>query len=238
MNSTALFILVHIHLISLSIAAFILLIALMGYVFFRNKRLEKPFAHQSVHPITDVPQLQYSSNHLWLSQRAPKDLYIGIDNFLTRLLGKASFVSCVDSGQTINKGDILGYIMQGSKSFTVLSPLSGKVRKLNDQFHLEGCDSNPIPGNWLLQLHATRLKQESTHFIQQGEMAAWVRSEVIRLRDFLAASLWRNNQSAMAQTLQDGGEIITNLLHEVPEEIWIDFENDFLNFDFPHSPAL
>jgi hypothetical protein len=56
-----------------------------------------------------------------------------------------------------------------------------------------------------------------------------------RLKDFLAASLWKNNKGEMAQALQDGGELKDKLLQDLPEEIWKDFGTDFLQIDNQQS---
>jgi glycine cleavage system H protein len=52
---------------------------------------------------------------------------------------------------------------------------------------------------------------------------------VVRLKDFLVGSIGRNSAETSGIILQDGGELRDHALAELPDEMWKDFQKNFLS---------
>jgi hypothetical protein len=64
------------------------------------------------------------------------------------------------------------------------------------------------------------------------EATNWSVKELDRFKDFLTGGPLRNYSSEPSMILlQDGGEIRDNILSELPNEVWTDFQEEFLNFN-------
>jgi hypothetical protein len=53
--------------------------------------------------------------------------------------------------------------------------------------------------------------------------------ELGRLKDFMAMRAEKYSHEPAMVVLQDGGELSDNLLSELPDEIWQDFQKEFLD---------
>jgi glycine cleavage system H protein len=58
----------------------------------------------------------------------------------------------------------------------------------------------------------------------------WSKKEFVRFKDFLSGGAMAKYSSEPSMVLlQDGGEIRENVLSELPDEVWEDFQEEFLN---------
>jgi len=58
----------------------------------------------------------------------------------------------------------------------------------------------------------------------------WADKEITRFKDFLSLGAMRKYSTEPAMLmLQDGGEIRDNVLSELPDEVWKDFQEEFLD---------
>ena len=56
----------------------------------------------------------------------------------------------------------------------------------------------------------------------------WFKKELDRYKDFLAITINKYSTETSFATLQDGGELIDNSLSDLPNELWQDFQKEFL----------
>ena len=71
-------------------------------------------------------------------------------------------------------------------------------------------------------------KTETGSYYLAEEAAEWVEKEYTRFKDFIAESIARYSPESQI-VFQDGGELVDNTLSNLPEEIWNDFQKNFLN---------
>ena len=57
----------------------------------------------------------------------------------------------------------------------------------------------------------------------------WLTKELERFRDFLPMSMEKHSPELSMVALQDGGELIDNTLSDLPNEVWQDFQGEFLD---------
>jgi len=169
--------------------------------------------------------LFYAPGHTWARVEADGSVRIGIDDFARRLLGRVDRIEAAPAGVKLGRHDAAFVLHQGDKSVCFAMPLNGVVESVNaavlsDPGHLQS-DSQA----WLMVVRPKRLS-DGLRRLRVGEDATrWMRAEVARLRDFLAAVPVAD---PVGVTLHDGGEPSTGLLEHLDVYSWQRFESEFL----------
>ena len=78
------------------------------------------------------------------------------------------------------------------------------------------------PSNWIAETKSCYFAEEAT---------SWSARELERFKDFLAVSMKNYAPEPSMVILQDGGELTDHSLSAFSEEIWKDFEKEFLNLN-------
>jgi glycine cleavage system H protein len=76
------------------------------------------------------------------------------------------------------------------------------------------------PFNWVAETSSCYLAEDATN---------WSIKELERFKDFLSISVAKYHPDPSNIVLQDGGELIDHALSGLPDEIWKDFQDHFLN---------
>jgi glycine cleavage system H protein len=184
--------------------------------------------------ILKIPQgLYYSKNHTWMYMEKTGTARIGLDDLLLHITGEVKFIINKRPGDTINKGDLLTEIDQNGKLLRLYSPVSGKITDtnkmiqeipgmLNEDPYGKGWIYKIKPSNWIADVKSCYFAEEATN---------WSAAELERFKDFLAISMKNYSPEPSMLILQDGGEICDHSLSAFPNEIWRDFESEFLNLE-------
>lgn len=182
--------------------------------------------------ILRIPQgLFYSKNHTWAHLEKSGVAKVGLDDLLQHLTGEVKFSKLKTPGDIIKKGDLLTEIEKNGKKLKVFAPISGKILNtnsilnespeiLNEEPYNEGWVYRIKPSNWIAETKSYYLADDATN---------WVTKELERFKDFLAVSMKKHSPDPTMITFQDGGELVDNTLSELPDEVWSDFQKEFLN---------
>lgn len=178
-----------------------------------------------------IPQgIYYSPDHTWTYLRKTGAARIGVDDLLTSITGKLVLEPIASEGAEVKKGDPIAKIIQDQKQLTVHSPISGTVKMANQSI-IEDPDlmlSDPYGQGWIFEIKPQSWKSETGGYYLADEAVTWTSSEIVRFKDFLANSLQKHNDTPSLVALQDGGELRKHLLADLPNEVWVDFQQEFL----------
>jgi len=135
-----------------------------------QKRL-KPKVH-----ITHTPGAEYfrtgefaipggvfiSLGHCWMSMDQEGTVKVGMDDFAKKLIGKIDGLELPNLGMAVKKGQPLFSIRKGQRAVPFLSPVSGKVTKVNSPLtqDLERLDITPYDRNWICCIDSENLDNE------------------------------------------------------------------------------
>lgn len=172
-------------------------------------------------------ELLYSHNHTWAFLQRSGTARVGLDDFLLNLTGEVSVTPLKPSGSYLEKGELMAILGQNGKTLRVYAPISGEVVEAN-QVHSLGMD-NHLDKNWIYGIRPVRWVEESSLMMVAGETAGWFRKEVERLKDMLAFAQGGASSDPALVALQEGGELRSNLLTELHEEVWAEFQEKFLD---------
>ena len=182
--------------------------------------------------ILNIPRgLFYNHNHTWAYLEKSGTAKIGIDDLLQHLTGSVQVKPIKNLGDTVKKGETIASFKQKGKTLNITSPISGKIVNLNDEIVQNPAVLNIDPYNkgWICSVEPSNWKNETGGCYLAEDAVNWAAKEIDRFKDFVAFSLKKHFPDYSLVALQDGGELKDNTLSELPEEIWQDFQKEFLD---------
>jgi len=196
------------------------------------KKLRKAISSLSS-GILRIPQgLFYNKHHTWAHLEKTGVAKVGLDDFLQHVTGEVQLTSLKAPGEMINKGDLLTRIDKDGKELKIFSPISGEIVKTNTLLteNPKILNEDPYEKGWIYKIKPSDWKSETNSYLLAEEATEWVTKEIERFKDFLTGGAMRKYSSEPSMVLlQDGGEIRDNVLSELPDEVWADFQKEFLN---------
>lgn len=196
-----------------------------------KKQIQKAFGNLTAN-ILRIPQgLFYSKNHTWTHLEKSGIAKVGLDDFLQHLTGEIQFSNLKNQGEIIRKGDLLVEIDQNGKSLNIFSPISGKILNANPILNEnpETLNADPYGRGWIYNMKPSNWIEDTNSYYLGEEAVNWAKKELEKFNDFLSTSTKKHLPETSMVTLQDGGELIDNTLLVLPNEVWQDFQKEFLN---------
>ncbi|MGE5395140.1 MAG: glycine cleavage system protein H [Candidatus Saccharibacteria bacterium] len=211
-------------------------IILIPFWFFLNKKVTVTKKVEKLAALTagalQIPQgLFFSKYHTWAHLERSGIAQVGMDDLLMHLTGEVAFTRVKATGEKIRKGDLMAEISHKGKRLRVYSPISGEIMEanavlshspelLNEDPYLKGWMYKIKPSSWVADTNACFVAEDAT---------LWAKQELERFKDFLSVSLGKYSPQPSQLVLQDGGELCDQPLSDLPEQVWQDFQEDFLN---------
>jgi glycine cleavage system H protein len=182
--------------------------------------------------ILRIPQgLFYNKNHTWSFLEKSGNARIGIDDFLLKIVGNVKVNYLKFPGEKLSKGEVLAEINQNGKRLRITSPISGEIVTTNNSIteNPEKLQEDPYGKGWICAIKPSNWKTETQYYYLGAEASKWITNELVRFKDFLSVSLVKNSSEQSVIVFQEGGELRQNILSELDEKIWMDFQESFLN---------
>lgn len=210
-------------------ALFLTALVVDYFVQLRQARIQpvaqvKPVALQSY----ILPDGVFSApGHVWSILMPSGRMRMGIDPLVARMLGKIDQVTTPEKGNAIQAGQPLFKVVQGEKSITIPSPVSGIIEEVNPLVMENGeVVKRDVHKAWTVAVKPQSVT-ESLKQMKLGEEARhWISTEMNRLRDFFAL---RSAQPELALAMQDGGMPVEGIMQTMDQETWKQFEQEFLS---------
>lgn len=185
--------------------------------------------------VLKIPKgLFYTRNHTWTYLERSGTAKVGLDDLLMHITGEVKLNYKKNPDEMVKKGDIIAEIDQDGKLLRIHSPISGKIMRknpvLNDNAGVLNLD--PYIKGWIYDIQPDKWMEETQSYYFSEEAIQWSKRELERFKDFMTVSLGKNSAEPSMVILQEGGELSDNALSEMPEEIWQEFQHEFLDQPF------
>ena len=177
-----------------------------------------------------VPQgLFYSKFHTWAHLEKSGLAKVGLDDFLSKIVGNIKTVSLRNPGEHVRKGELLATINQDGKTLTVVSPVSGEIMAVNTLLvrNPDLLSQDPYDQGWFYKIKPENWVKETGTCYFAGNAMTWMEHEFYRFKDFMASVVSTSNGNSKL-IMQDGGELIAEPLRILSGEVWTAFQNEFL----------
>ena len=219
----------------LAIIAFFVILIPFWILLNRQVKIQKQIQKSSGTLTTNslkVPQgLFFSRYHTWTHLEKSGIAKVGLDDLILHITGEVKFNKLKKSGERVKKGDLLAEIDQKGKLLKVYSPISGEIVEANSVLahSPELLNEDPYLKGWMYKVKPISWVADTNSYYLAEDATTWAMQELDRFKDFLAASAGKYTPTSSNVVLQDGGELIDQPLSELPNEVWQDFQQDFLS---------
>ncbi|MBI3577891.1 MAG: hypothetical protein HY276_08930 [Ignavibacteriales bacterium] len=176
-------------------------------------------------PIRTPDGIFFARSHTWLNLFPSGKVRLGVDDFISRLLEKPEVTFLKKTGEWAQKGEPILLLKEGEHTLTVRSPFKGYVAGCNDQLkdHPEFLKKALFSDGWAYTLIPEK-PSEMRQMLLGEETRKWISDEFARLRDVFAGV----QADAVPALLQDGGPPVAGAMKQMPDNVWKQFEQEFL----------
>ena len=185
------------------------------------------FAPQHTSPVRIPEGIFFSRSHTWLNLFPSGKVYLGIDDFVTRLLENPEIVLLRKEGDNVTKGEPILLIKEDGRELKVRAPMDGEILSVNEEVSEkpELIKNLLFTEGWTYMLKPNRLS-ELKGMLFGEETTTWIAEEFRRLRDVFAGV--KQNNELVPALLQDGGPPVAGAMKRLPVSVWNRFEQEFL----------
>ena len=169
----------------------------------------------------EIPQdYCFHLGHTWVMKEGAADARVGVDKFVTNLMGKIDHVDVCGANRWVRQGQKIVTLTSGSTSISLLSPVEGVVTAVNDDVLRDPSlvTSDPYENGWIAMVKSPDLKVNQRNLIQGSMVAPWMQNNVARLSAMISPT------PALAQ---DGGAPVSGLLPLLSPELREKVVNEF-----------
>ncbi len=203
----------------------------------RNKKVKAPLRNFSRYAkildekILSFPGgLYFDKSHTWVFMEEGGTVKFGIDDFIPNITGEYTRVIFKNPGDKVKRKEPVVTLVQKGKQITISAPVSGTIKEINETLVADPFEINHSPYNegWIYKIEPSNWFREIQFFKLGDEYKEWIKSEIIRLKDFLACSFNIKKLSEEKLAFQEGGELILEPLKDLEPKIWEDFQSYFI----------
>jgi len=182
--------------------------------------------------ILKIPQgLFYSKNHTWTHLEPEGVAKVGVNDLLLHITGPVELSGIKNPGQKILKGTLLAMITSDGKQLQITSPITGEIESVNGFLfeNPKAINEDPYGQGWIYKIKPDNWVAETNSYLLANNATLWMTNELTRFKDFVAVSINKLSPESSNVVLQAGGELIDNPLSGMPDEVWKDFQSQFLD---------
>ena len=175
-----------------------------------------------------VPADSYvSKGHTWAELQGNGLIKVGIDEFILKSIGSFIVTSIVRSGTLVKKGDPIIDVMLGEKKISFRSPVDGTINFVNDDL-IGRSISDPYGEDWGVVLSPINFEKNASALKANEKVVDWMKSEFIRLKNYLLESTAGSQVQLAGVTMLDGGKMIEGSVARLDNASVKKFEDEFL----------
>jgi glycine cleavage system H protein len=217
------------------IIAFLALLIPFSILLNRKARIKRQL-RQAMGTLTSgilkIPQgVFYCKNHTWAHLSKTGIANLGLDDLLLHFTGEVKLNYLKTAGDPITKGEVMTEIHHNGKMLKIYSPISGRIEDTNPLLAENPgvLNEDPYGTGWLYKVKPADWKAETSSYYLAESATDWSKKELQRFKDFLAVTMPKYDPGITLLALQDGGELRDNVMAELPGEVWMDFQHEFMN---------
>lgn len=196
-----------------------------------TKQLQKSLGILTAQSLRIPQGLFFSRYHTWTHLERSGNAAVGLDDLLLHITGEVKVIMLKKPGERIWKEDLMAEINHQGKILKVYSPISGEISGVNLALlkNPELLNLDPYNRGWIYKIKPTSWVADTNSYFLAEDATNWSIQELTRFKDFLSSAIGKYSPIPSNTILQDGGELRDQPLSELPEEVWQEFQQDFLS---------
>ena len=161
-----------------------------------------------------IEDYYYYFGHSWVNIEKFRRVRIGIDDFISKILGPVDEINLPPVGTVMKRTEIGCILTRNDKKAPIQSPMSGTVCAVNDKVkkNPELVHDDPYHEGWLYMLDSENLKPELEGLYSGRECFQWMEKE--------GQNLYKLMGPIYEQLSATGGELVDDIFGEFPKISW------------------
>jgi glycine cleavage system H protein len=167
-----------------------------------------------------------ADGHAWARLTTEGALRVGVDDLIAQAMGAVEGIVAAPAGSEVQRGDPLFKVRVGGRELAIAAPVSGRVMSRNENLIDKPwlMPRDPYGAGWAVALWCRDIKQALAPLRIGAGASAYLREELGRLADFLAAA----TSGGAVRALADGGLPRQGALQILDDRGWRAFGDTFL----------
>lgn len=183
---------------------------------------------QGIDKIALPDGLFFHHGHTWAKIDVSGKVFIGIDEFLQKIIGKIDEISIPKVGEIIAQDEKFLSLKQGERKATLLAPFDGVVEEVNSTALKDIKKQRAQNGiDWLVAIKPTNLMENLKDLVIADGAKIWLKREIARFKSFLAEQFLEDKN--LGKVMADGGAPVDGIMQQMDDLSWIKFEEEFLH---------
>jgi len=162
-----------------------------------------------------VPQGYYlHRGHTWVKIEEGSMIRVGIDDFVSRLLGPFDSIETPLIGKEVKQDRADISITRGSRRAKMLSPINGVVTSINPKLREQGSakGQDAFSDLWIMRVHSDSLRQDVKNLMINNETRDFMGGQVERLHQVM--------EEVSGPLNTDGGYLGNDIYGNMPQLGW------------------
>jgi glycine cleavage system H protein len=171
----------------------------------------------AAHPMpsaTAVLERYFHPGHSWVMLEGADSATVGADEITRALIGTPDSVEIAPKGAAVRQGEPLAKLRRGTRTLTLVSPLSGVLTDTNTRLSNKPSllKDSPFEKGWVARIAPANFVLE-IHSLLSGSLAD-------RWREGVRAQITSWFTPKLGPVLQDGGQMIDNFSELLSDKDW------------------
>ncbi len=167
-------------------------------------------------------------NHTWAHILQSGKVKVGVDSFISKIVGTIDRVSLPAIGSEVKKGEPIFSFNSKGRVLSFASPINGNIVSINDELEKNPALLNePYKSGWSVVIEPKNLSLDIPKLKISEDAKNFIKNELKRFKEFLVGVA--NGNTLGLQTLHDGGLPAANVLSLLDSEKWKLFQKEFLS---------
>ena len=179
---------------------------------------------QGAVPVAIPVDLELAKNHIWIREQGEGNVRIGIDRFLSRLMGPPDSLVLPIRRTPVSDRAHAMTLRFGTLAMPLASPVTGSVVSVNRKaVNNPGLvRDDPYGKGWLLEIRRDPERDRSSSYLV-GEPTPWLAGQIDNAIRFFMGK----GEMASVATAQDGGALLEGLVWQYGPEVREEFIQRF-----------
>lgn len=163
---------------------------------------------------TTVLERYFHPGHSWALLESASLATVGVDEVARGFIGSLDRVEIVPQGTVVRQGEPLVKLHRGTRSLTLVAPLSGVLKETNSRLsaHPSLLGDSPFDKGWVARIIPANLALE-IHNLMKGALAE-------RWREGVRAQLASWFAPRLGLVMQDGGQMVDDYSDLLSDKDW------------------
>ncbi|HID92593.1 MAG TPA: glycine cleavage system protein GcvH [bacterium (Candidatus Stahlbacteria)] len=125
-------------------------------------------------------ELYYHEEHAWAKVEDDGNVRVGMNDFYQKLAGDTTYVDLPFEGDEVAQGETCGKLQSAKWVGKFVSPISGKITKVNEELE-DDCtliNKDPYGKGWIMIVEPSNLDEELKNLFHGAAVEAWLKKEI------------------------------------------------------------